>query len=279
MLVALVPSPAAAAAPERFEVLQAVFHPVSAAGWTRQGFDERCVLVEQHALGADAPTAEARAATEALLNNTTRRQLAYAEFGANDTRFEFYYRSTSVPTAIFDGTARVSGGGPQALPHAEVAYEEAARKAPLASINVSSATVISTGHLDYEVFVPSNMSSYTVSVRAVIVEDLAPSAAAGRDLRFLVRHYLPGDRVGLVGNASVSGRLNFTLESSWVQGRLAAIVFVQVDTPPPGPFPPQMPRVDALGQLVVPLAVIATGSVFALMVARSIRGARKAKLR
>jgi hypothetical protein len=281
LLLLAVPLSAAAEPPaaERFEVLQALFHPLASPGWTRQGLDERCVLMEQRAEGGSPPEAEARAAADALLGNTTRRQLCYAEFGHNESRFPEYYRSTTVPSAVFDGTARVSGGGPQALLHAQAAYDEAERVAPRASLNVSSGSVITAAHVDYEVFAPEAFAGYTVAVRALIVEDLVDSAEAGRELRYLVRLYLPGDRVELGGNASIAGRLNFSLAPSWVEGRLAAVVFVQIDTPPPSP--PIFPSTsfDLVGALLVPAAVLATGAAMALLVARAVRRERRAKLR
>ncbi len=275
---ALAPTAQAAAA-NRFEVLQAVFHPLEAPGWTRQGLTERCVLAEQHATGGSGPEADARLAADALLNNTTRRQFAYAEFSANESRFADYYQSTFIPTAIFDGRGWVAGGGPQALLHAQAAYDEASRELPRASINVSSSMVITAGHLDYEVFVPPDLTGYTGYVRAVIVEDHVASADAQRELRYLVREILGGGHLAFSGNLTEAGRLNFTLDSTWVLSRLAAIVFVQVDAPPSGQLQGPLPARDLFRVVVVPIAVLLTGAAMAVIFARYVRAERKARLR
>jgi hypothetical protein len=277
-LSAVAPAAQAASA-DRFEVLQAVFHPLEAPGSTHQGLTERCVLVEQHATGGSVAESDARGAADALLNNTTRRQLVYAEFGATETRFADYYQSTFIPTAIFDGGGWVAGGGPQALPHAQAAYDEASREVPRASINVSSTIVITGGHLDFEVFVPSDFTGYTGAVRALIVEDRVSSSEANRELRYLVRESLGGGHLAFTGNDTEAGRYNFTLDSSWVQSRLAAIVFVQIDAPPPGQLGGPPPARDLFGAVVVPIAVLVTGATMALIVARYVTAERKARLR
>ena len=275
---ALAPTAQAAGA-NRFEVLQAVFHPLEAPGWTRQGLTERCVLAEQHATGGTVAEADGRLATDALLNNTTRRQFVYAEFAENQSRFADYYQSTFIPTAIFDGRGWVAGGGPQALLHAQAAYDEASRELPRASINVSSSMVITAGHLDYEVFVPPDLTGYTGSVRALIVEDRVASAEAQRELRFVVREMLGGGHLAFSGNLTQAGRLNFTLDSTWVLSRLAAIVFVQVDTPPAGQLPGPPPPRDLFGVVVVPIAVLVTGATMAVIFVRYVTAERKARLR
>jgi hypothetical protein len=275
---ALAPS-ANAAPPERFEVLQSVVHPLDTLGWTRQGLTERCVLVEQHVTAGTAPEADARAAVDALLDNTTRRQLAYAEYGGSESRFADYYRSTFTPTAIFDGLGWVAGGGPQGLLHAQAAYDEASRVLPQASINVSSSTVITTGHLDFEVFVPADLTGYTGAVRAVLVEDNVTSAEAGRPLRYLVRESLGGGAFAFEGNATLEGRLNFTLDPSWVVSRLYAVMFVQIDAPPAHPLGTPPPSYDLVGAILVPIAVLVTGATMAVIFVRYVTAERKARLR
>jgi hypothetical protein len=263
----------------RFEVLQAAFHPLSSLDTTRQPLGLRCVLLELEANATSPEGVEARAAAEALLNETTRQTLVFAEFPPGHSRFLDYYRATLVPTAIFDGTVRDFGGDGQTLTHYQAAFDATAGEPARASINVSSSTVISTGHLDYEVFAPDDLGAYTASVRAVLVEDPVASSGAGGDLHFVVRAYLAGDRVALTGNASQSGRFNFTLDPSWVEGRLSAIVFVQVDRTPPGELQGPTTTFDLLGAVIVPLAALVTGVALALMVARYIAAERRSRLR
>jgi hypothetical protein len=266
-------------AAQRFEVLQAAFHPLTSFDTTRQPLGLRCVLLELEANATSPEGVEARSAAETLLNSTTRQTLVFAEFPPEHSRFKDYYRATLLPTAIFDGTVRDFGGDAQTLPHYQAALQARAGEPARASINVSSATVISTGHLDYEVFSPDDLTGYTVSVRALLVEDPVASAEAGGDLPFVVREYLPGDRVALTGNASQSGRFNFTLDASWVQTRLFAILFVQVDTPAAGQLPAPYTPFDLLGAVIVPLAALVTGVALALMVARYVAAEREARLR
>ncbi len=267
----------AAAPPDRFEVLQAAFHPLSSTEATRQGLDERCVLLEQLVGGESAANADARAAADALVNNSSRSALAYAEFAAPHTRFKEYYRTELAPTAYFDGLGLVSGGGPQARAQFQTALDEAARVLPGASINLSTVVVVSTGHIDYEVFSPLNLQGFTVSVRGLIVEDPVSSAEAGGDVRFVVRQYLAGDRLDLTGDSSRGGRLNFSLEPGWVQSRLAAIVFVQVDAPPAGRLPQESGSNNFFAEVLVPLAALAAAGALALIFARTLAAQRRSR--
>lgn len=279
LIVSGLPVAGATTAAARAEVLQTVFHPITSAGWTHQDFSVRCVLVEQRVDGSDATAQDARAAVDSLLNSTTRRELAYAEFGAGDTRFHDYYQLTLNPTALFDGLGIVAGGGPQAQVHAQAAFDEAARRLPRASINVSSSTAVTTGVLNYEVFAPLDLTGYSVSIKAMLVEDLVYSADAGRELRYFVRQYLAGDRLELHGNTTATGILEFGVDASWVASRLAAVVFVQVDAIPAVPLPAPPERADLFAAVVVPLAALATGATLAVMFARYISAERRARLR
>jgi hypothetical protein len=263
----------------RAEVLQAVFHPLASNETTRQGFTERCVLLEQRAEGGGAAVSNARAAADGLLNETTRRELAYAEYGAQETRLSGYYQATSHPAAVFDGLLWVAGGGGQSAVQFEDAYLEAARRAPRASINASSSIVVTNGWVHYEVFVPEDFTAYRATVRGVIVEDAVESPEDGRPLRYLARQYLAGDRLELVGNTSASGLLEFHIEAGWVYGRLAAVLFVQVDAIPPGQLPGPAGGGDSFAALVAPLAGAATLAALAAIVLRFAARERRSRPR
>lgn len=275
-------APSAGASPQdpaRFEILQAAYHPLNALAPTGQNLSERCVLLEQYAGLGGPQNANARAASDALVNNTTRRALAFAEYHPTHTRFVDYYRASFVPTGIFDGTQWEFGGGQQTLVHYEAGYE-LARQAPAgASINVTGGVAISNGYIDFDVFSPFNLSAQFVSVRALIVEDPVVSPQDGRELRYVVRQYVVGQRIELLGDSSHTGRFEFTVDPSWVESRLAAVVFVQVDGPRGFEIPAPSAPVDLLGALLVPLAVLVTGSVMAVILVRFVSAERRARLR
>lgn len=275
-------TPAAFALPatrDRFEVLQSAVFAFGALSPTKQGLGSRCVLLEHH-LGTDGPlNADASAAALALLNETPRDALAYGEFAAPHTRFTQYYQSLIVPVARFDGILAEFGGGPQTLQHFAASYNATRARGADASINLSGALVIDRGFLDYEVFSPLDLTGFAVTLRALIVEDHVPLPQGGGEHRYFVREYLSGIRLALGGNASFSGRIDFVADPSWVESRLSAIAFVQVDAPPPGERPQESPRFDFLTAVAVPLAVLATGATMAIMVVRYVSAERRSRLR
>ena len=267
------------AARDRFEVLQAAVFGFGAPSATHQGLDNRTVLFEHH-VGTGGPLNEnASQAAIALLNETPPGTVAYAQFLAPHARFTQYYGSEIVPVARFDGLFAEFGGGPQTLGHLRSSYSASRARAPDASINLSGALVIDRGFLDYEVFSPLDLTGSAVTLRVLLVEDPAAPPPGGGERRFLVREYLSGVRLALEGNASFSGRINFTADPSWVESRLFAIAFVQVDSPPPVERAPRAAPLDFLTAVIAPLAVLATGATMAVMVLRFVSAERRSRLR
>lgn len=265
------------AAPSRFEVLQTVFHPFNASAPSHQNLSTRCVLFENFVNDSNAGAAFSRAAAYALLNNTSRGELAYAELDPSSSRFTDYYRGSLVPEAVFDGTGQEYGGTPQSLQQFEGEAGAKSAVAPGVALSAGGAIVLSAGHIDFTVDSPLTLAGYLVTVRAFLVEDHVPLGSG--EARFLVRAYLVGQRLNFSAPASFEGRINFTKDAPWVESQLAAIVFVQVDAPPPIDRSPGAPAFDLLGAVVVPLAVLATGATLAYIVARYVRAERRARLR
>lgn len=264
---------------DRFEVLQAAVFDFGAPSATHQGLDNRVVLFEHH-LGAEGPLNEnASGAARAFLSETPPGTVAYAGFLAPHARFTQYYGSEIVPVARFDGLFAEFGGSPQTLGHFRSSFNASRARPADASINLSGALVIDRGFLDYEVFSPVDFTGFSVSLRALLVEDPVASPRGGADQRFLVREYLSGVRLALPGNASFSGRINFSADPAWVESRLSAIAFVQVDAPPPVLRPPRAAPFDFLTAVVVPLAVLTTGATMAVMVLRYVSAERRSRLR
>ncbi len=275
----LSPASADPAARERFEVLQTAVFAFGAPSPTHQGLDNRTVLFE-HNLGTGGPLNDnASVAAAALLNETPLGSLAYADFPAPHSRFTDYYQSQIVPVARFDGIFAEFGGGPQTLAHFRSSYNASRARPADVSINLSGGIVIDHGFLDYQVFAPVDLRDFSVTLRALIVEDHVPAARGVGEYRFLVRVSLSGARLALTGNASFSDRILFSADPSWVESRLSAIAFVQVDAPPAVPRPPESPPFDFLTGAVVPLAVLFTGATMAIMISRSISAERRSRLR
>lgn len=260
---------------DRFEVLQAAVYGFSQPSATHQGLGNRTVLIEHH-LGTGGPLNEnASGAAISFLNETPSTGLAYAEFPAPHARFTQYYQSQIVPVALFDGIVAEFGAGAQTLEHFRASYRASRARPPDASINLSGGLVIDHGFLDYEVFAPIDLTGFAVTLRFLLVEEHVPLAQGVGEHRFLVREYLSGVRLSLTGNASFSGRANFSADPSWVESRLFAIAFVQVDAPPAVPRLPESPRVDLLSAVAVPIAVLATGAAMAFMILRYVSAERR----
>lgn len=289
----LVPSAVASSeAPGRFEVLQAAFFAFSQSGATHQPLAQRCVLLEDYIASAGSENALARQAAYAILNNTSRSQFVLAEHHplggeaadplgtayATD-RFTLVYRVQVVPAAGFDGLFWEYRAGNSTRVNYESDYHAARERPAGASVNVSGAVVLDTGFVDYEVFSPLDLSAYRVVVRGVLVEDLLAGPNGSGPFRYVVRAGISGGYLDLTGNTTVSGRINLSVDPSWVESRMAAIMFVQAESLKSGQAPPPLGEVDFLTIIAVPLVVLLTGSVMAFIVVRTVTAERRARLR
>lgn len=278
--------------PARFEVLQAAYFGFSQAGPTNQSLAQRAVLLETFVGGGGGADKFAREAAYGLVNNSTRGEFLLAEhhlssgpsadalqtaYGSD--RHANYYRGQLVPTAIFDGLYKEYGGGAQVAQNYRAGYEAARARAPGASINLTGAVVLDTGFLDFEVFSPLNTSLHRVVLRGVLVEDRASATAGGDEMRYVVRTGLSGAPLELSGDATVRGRINFTVSTAWVESRLGAIVFVQSDGPKSSPDRTPDPGRGLASLLLVPAAALVTGVVMAIIIVRYVSAERRARLR
>lgn len=278
--------------PVRFEILQAAYFGFSQTGPTNQSLTQRAVLLETFVGSGGGADGFAREAAYGLVNNSTRGELLLAEHhlaigpsadalgtAYGNDRFGNYYRGQLVPTAIFDGLYKEYGGGTQVAQNYRAGFDAARARAPGASINLSGAVVLDTGFLDFEVFSPLNTSLHRVVLRGVLVEDRVPATAGGDEMRYVVRAGLSGAPLDLTGDATVSGRINFTVATTWIESRLAAIVSVQSDGPKTGSELPGDATGDFASAILAPLAVLVTGIVMAIIIVRYVSAERRAKLR
>ncbi len=246
----LAPPSLAADEPPRFAVLQAAYYAFSQQGPTNQTADERAVLLEQSSTPGGPLEDIQHNATDVLLNATTRGQFVMTEYQNSNSsdpltpplasrRLPDYYRAELLPTSIFDGTRRLVAFGPSTPATFIDTYESARAQPAGASIWARGAIVLDNGYLEVEASLDLDLANTRSYLRAVLVEDHLTSPADGRDLRYVVRSFL-GNLDTSGGGAT--GRFNFTLDPTWLESRLGAVLFVQSDgrvegTPPPAPEP------------------------------------------
>jgi hypothetical protein len=151
-------------------------------------------------------------------------------FGTGETYAKWgWYSITGTPTAIFDGTEWVVGGGAVMFPYySAVVTSRLAENAPV-SIDVIGSLSYASSFLKAHITVTDSIPDYeSLNVRFNVVEN--DIYYGGEYYNGVVRDMLPDAPVTLtsVGDTVTVGR-TFTLDPSWDINNSTVVVFVQDD--------------------------------------------------
>jgi|NOAtaT_5_FD_contig_61_3265586_length_1742_multi_4_in_0_out_0_1 hypothetical protein len=150
------------------------------------------------------------------------------------TSRDTYYNVGGYPTSWFDGKSDVAGGNTSASIYGVYLPEYNAAIAAATPFNVSATTSLTNNDLtiNYTVEQVGAYSAGNLVVHAVVTESNIPDAWLGglTEVDYVMRKMIPdqnGTAITITQGNTVTGTLNYTLNSAWVKANMEVVVWVQ----------------------------------------------------